>query len=256
MMPFVSRVFGGLLATLILSFVSIGHANAALFEDDEARRAILDLRQRLEATNTALRAQTEDGVQLRRILLDMQAQIDQLQAELKKSRGAHEQLTRDLSEIQMRQRDVQSGLEQRLSRFEPVTVKHDGLEFQVDPAEKREFDGAMDVLRKGDFVAAQASLQRFVLRYPQSGYMPSALFWLGNALYANKDYKASLSQFRQMLTLTPAHVRAAEAMLAISNVQIELKDTKAARKTLEDLIKAYPESDAAQTAKERLPRLR
>jgi hypothetical protein len=35
-------------------------------------------------------------------------------------------------------------------------------------------------------------------------------------------------------------------MLAIANCQAELKDTKAARKTIEDLVKAYPKSEAAQ----------
>ncbi|MFZ9638940.1 MAG: tol-pal system protein YbgF, partial [Hylemonella sp.] len=34
------------------------------------------------------------------------------------------------------------------------------------------------------------------------------------------------------------------------------KDIKGARKTLEDLIKAYPQSEAASTAKERLTRLK
>jgi TolA-binding protein len=45
-------------------------------------------------------------------------------------------------------------------------------------------------------------------------------------------------------------------MLAISNVQVELKDLKAARKTLEDLVKAYPATETAGTARERLGRLR
>lgn len=240
----------GLSALMALS------AQAALFEDEEARRAILDLRQRLEVTNNALKAQSEDNAQLRRVLVDLQGQIDQMRADLNKSRGAQEQLTRDLSEVQLRQRDVQTGLEERLRKFEPLTVKLDGEEFQVEQAEKRDFDAAMEVFRKGEFAAAQTSLQRFVQRYPQTGYLPSALFWLGNASYANKDYKASLAQFRQMLTQAPAHVRVPEAMLAVSNVQIELKETKAARKTLEDLIKAHPQSDAAQTAKERLHKLR
>jgi tol-pal system protein YbgF len=96
----------------------------------------------------------------------------------------------------------------------------------------------------------------FVQRYGQSGYLPSALFWLGNAEYATKDYKESMSRFRQMLAAAPAHPRASEAMLAISNVQQELKDTKGARKTLEDLIKTYPDSETAQAAKDRLARLR
>jgi tol-pal system protein YbgF len=241
---------------LALSLCGLGNAQAALFEDDEARRAILDLRQRLEASSNALKAQADDNAQLRRVLVDLQGQLDNLQAELKKSRGQQEQLARDVSEMQLRQRDAQSGLEERLRKFEPATVSLDGREFQVEQTEKRDYDTAMEVFRKGDFAGAQVSLQRFVQRHPQTGYLPSALFWLGNASYAVKDYKASLAQFRQMLTLAPDHARAPEAMLAISNVQIELKDTKAARKTLEDLMKAYPQSDAAQAAKERLPKLR
>lgn len=250
---FKRHALAGLLGLLL---VASGPARAALFEDDEARRAILDLRQRLEATNNALKAQSDDNAQLRRVLVDMQGQIDTVQAELSKSRGAQEQLARDVSELQLRQRDAQTGLDERLRKFEPMKVNVDGHEFQVDQTEKRDYDAAMDVFRKGDFVAAQVSLQRFVQRWPQTGYMPSALFWLGNASYAVKDYKASLAQFRQMLNLAPTHGRAPEAMLAVSNVQIELKDTKAARKTLEDLIKAFPQSDAAQAAKDRLPKLR
>jgi len=245
----------GLLAAMAAS-LSLPPAHAGLFEDEEARRAILDLRQRLEVLNNALKAQSDDNAQLRRVLVDLQGQIDQMRADVNKTRGAQEQLVRDVSEVQLRQRDVQSGLDERLRKFEPITVKVDGLEFQVEPAEKRDYDAAMDTFRKGDFVAAQTSLQRFVQRYPQSAYLPSALFWLGNASYANKDYKASLAQFRQMQTLAPSHVRVPEALLAVSNVHVELKDLKAARKTLEDLIKAHPQSEAAQAAKERLAKLR
>jgi len=246
----------GLLATLAAASLSLQPAHAALFEDEEARRAILDLRQKVEALNNALKAQTDDNAQLRRVLVDLQGQIDQMQVEVNKTRGAQEQLVRDVSDLQVRQRDAQSGIDERLRKFEPMTVKVDGLEFQVEQGEKRDYDAAMDTFRKGDFVAAQAALQRFVQRNPQSGYMPSALFWLGNAEYATKDYKESMGHFRQMLAAAPGHARAAEAMLAISNVQLELKDTKAARKTLEDLIKTYPDAETAQAAKDRLARLR
>ena len=37
-------------------------SNAALFEDDEARRAILDLRQRLETTQQNLKSQTAENM--------------------------------------------------------------------------------------------------------------------------------------------------------------------------------------------------
>ena len=47
-----------------------------------------------------------------------------------------------------------------------------------------------------------------------------------------------------------------EAMLALANSQVELKDTKGARKTLEDLVKQHPQSEAAGAAKERIARLK
>ena len=45
-------------------------------------------------------------------------------------------------------------------------------------------------------------------------------------------------------------------MLAIANCQAEMKDSTAARKTLDDLIKRYPKSEAAQAGKERLAALK
>ncbi len=261
-MPVLTRSSGRSLALLLSGWMALT-AQANLFEDGEARRAILDLRQRLEATNqrleatgNALKTQSEDNAQLRRLMVELQSQIDALRTDLNRARGAQEQLARDLSEIQLRQRDAQTGIEQRLRRFEPVSVKVDEREFMAEPAEKRDYDAALETFRKGEFALAQQALQSFVTRYPQSGYLPSALFWLGNASYAIKDYRASLAQFRQMLAQSPDHLRAPDALLAISNVQIELKDSKAARKTLEDLIKAHPQSDAAQTARDRLPKLR
>ena len=248
----------------------MGIAQAGLFEDDEARKAILDLRQRVEQSNAAIQGLANENAQLRRSLLDFQGQIDSLKSELSQSRGAQEQSTRTqaelargqaelaraLSEFQIRQKDLVLGVEDRLRRFDPVKVNLDGAEFMAEPAEKRDFDAAMETFRKGDFATAQLALGSFVQRYRTSGYAASALFWLGNAQYANKDYKESMANFQLMLKSSPAHPRAPEAMLAVSNVQIELKDLKGARKTLDELVKAYPASETAATARERLARLR
>ena len=241
----------------------LGTAHAGLFEDDEARRAILDLRQRVEQSNAlikdsnaAIKGLADENGQLRRALLDLQGQIEWLKAELSQGRGAQEQLARELSEVQMRQKDVVTGMDERLRRFEPLKVTLDGQEFMAEPSEKRDYDAAMETFRKGDFAAAQSALGQFVQRHRKSGYTPSALFWLGNAQYAVKDYKESMANFQQMLKSAPTHPRAPEAMLAISNVQIELKDLRGARKTMDELIKAYPASETAATARERLARLR
>jgi tol-pal system protein YbgF len=228
-------------------------ANAALFEDDEARRAILDLRQRVET----MRLQSEGAAQRAseqnaRTVLELQAQIEALRGDLQRMTGQNEQLAKTVSDLQQRQQTV----DDRLKKTEPSQVAVDGREFTADPREKSDFDAALGVFRAGQFAQAQTAFAEFVKRYPQSGYNPSALFWLGNAQYATRNYNEAIANFRSMLSLAPEHAKAPEAVLSIANCQIELKDTRAARRTLEDLAKAYPQSEAAQAGRERLSRLR
>ncbi len=252
-------------------------ASASLFSDDEARLAIRDLRQRVEALRVqteSLRVQTEsqrqviekqaeelkraldEGDLARRSALELQTQIDTLRAELARMRGQDEQFARDLSEVQRRQKDVAQGVEERLRRFDPVKVTLDGREFTAEPAEQREYDAALAMFRKGEFQPAQTAFADFLRRYPQSGYTNVALFWQANAQYGVRDYKGAIANFRALLARAPEETRAPESALAIANCQIELKDTAGARKTLGDLIKAYPQSEAAVAARERLARLR
>ena len=247
-------------AMSLLLCLGTATASAGLFDDAEARKAILDLRQRvdavrLESEKGASRA-AEDSALLRRSLLDLQNQIETLRSEMAKLRGLNEQLSRDLADMQRRQKDIAQGVDDRLRQFEPVKITVDGREFLVEPAEKRDFDAALAVFRKGDFSAAQAVFVDFLTRYPKTGYAPSALFWLGNAQYATRDYKEAIINFRSLIARDAEHLRAPEAVLSIANCQIELKDTRSARKTLEDLIKAYPQSEAAVAAKERLSQLK
>lgn len=236
------------------------NAHAALFEDDEARKAILELRQRLDVSQQRLteelRKSAEENAQLRRSLLELSNQIEQLRSELARTRGQNEQFARELAEVQRTQKDLSQGVDDRLRKFEPSKVSVDGREFVADPAEKQEFDAALAVLRKGEFAPAQIAFTNFLKRYPQSGYKAPALFWLGNAQYALRNYRDALVNFRALVAADPEHVRAPEAVLAVANCQVELKDVKAARKTLEDLLKAYPQSEAASVAKERLARLK
>lgn len=236
------------------------NANAALFEDDDARRAILDLRQKIEAshqrTAEELRKVSDDSSQLRRGLLDLSNQIESLRSEMAVLRGQNEQLTRGIADVQRSQKDVAQGVEERLRKVEPSKVSMDGREFDAEPAEKQEFETALASLRKGDFANAQTLFTAFMKRYPQSGYKSSSLFWVANAQYALRDYKSAVGNFRMLASADPQHPRSPEALLSMANCQVELKDAKAARKTLEDLVSAYPQSEAASAAKERLAKLR
>jgi tol-pal system protein YbgF len=189
-------------------------------------------------------------------LLDLQNQIETLRSELAKFRGLSEQLTREVADIQRRQKDIAQGIDDRFRQFEPLKVTFEGREFMVEPAEKKEYEAALAIFRKGDFSAAQCGFLNFLKRYTKSGYGPSALFWLGNAQYATRDYKEAVINFHALIGADSEHMRAPEAALSIANCQVELKDVRGARKTLEDLLKTYPQSEAAVAAKERLAHLK
>ena len=255
----ITKIFRPAFASAALSFMAL-NAQAALFDDDEARKAILDLRQKVDVQQQRnaedLRKANDDNAQLRRSILDLSNQLETLRADLAKLRGQDEQLARDVAEMQRKQKDMTQGVDDRLRKFEPSKVTVDGKEFVASPAEIRDFDAALATLRKGEFAPAQTAFLEFFKRYPETGYRPSALFWLANAQYAMRSYREAITNFKSVVALAPDHMRAPEAALSIANCQIELKDTVSARKTLTDLIKVYPQSEAASVAKDRLTKLK
>lgn len=284
------------LATMVL-MCSLGvGAQAAIFGDDEARRAILDLRQRFEALQQrqsaeqqrqtteqqrqsaeqqrliaeqqrlidaasrniqALDRAAEENAQLRRSLIDLSNQIEQLRADLSRLRGQDEQIAREVSEVQRRLKDVSSGFEDRFRSMEPTKVTVDGRDFLALPAEIKSFEAALAVMRKGEFAQAQSAFGTFLQRHAGSGYQASALFWLGYAQYAVRNYKESLASLRAMLAESPEHARASEAMLAVANALTELKEPwPVVRISLEDLVRIHPQSEAARVASDRLAKFK
>jgi len=246
---------------------SLGLAHAGIFDDEEARKAIVDLRNRVAAVDEGLKARAAEASTanaqvleqlsaLKRSLLELNNQLEVTRGEIAKLRGSNEQLTRDLADLQRKQKDIGQATDERLRKLEPVKVTLDGKEFLVEQDERRSYEEAIAVIRTGDFDKAVALLGAFQRRYIGSSYTDSSRFWLGNALYGKRDYKEAINAFRLFVTGAADHPRAPEALLALANSQAEMKDAKAARKTLDELQKAYPQSEAAAAAKERLATLK
>lgn len=252
---------------LAAALLMAGHAQAGLFDDEEARKAILDLRARIQATDDASRKSvadlaavnaqlTEQLAAMRRSLLELNNQIEAMRGDIARLRGDGEQLLRDVAVLQRTQKDANQSFDERLRKLEPQKVSIDGREFQADPAEKRAYDDAIAAIRSGDFDGAATAFANFQTRYPASGYLPLARFWQGNALYGKRDYKGAIAAFRGMVADAPTHPKAPEALLAVANSQAEMKDTRGARRTIDELLKAYPQSEAALAGRERLAALK
>lgn len=216
-------------------------SRAGLFDDDEARKAILEVR-----ANKADKSS----------VLELSSQIEALRQELAKLRGQVEVLTNDLSTLQARQKDFYVDQDNRLRKLEPQKLEVDGKEVVVEQAEQRAYDAALEKFKAGEYKPASVAFSDFLRSYPKSAHAAAAQYWLGSAFYAQRDYRNAISAQSQVVKHHADSSQAPEAMLNIASCYMEMKDKKTAKKTLERLIARYPQSEAAKTAKERLASLK
>lgn len=238
------------LAALLLALCA-GAANAGVFDDDEARKAILDLRAKVDAIAKDLNARVDTKMDKTQAL-DFVNQNEQAMAEIAKLRGQIEVLANQIAMAEKRQKELYADLDARLKKVEPKEVTIDGKTTEIDPLEQKSYDSAMATLKGGDYAAAAQALQEFVRRYPGSGYASNAQYWLGNAYYASGDFKGAIAAQQSLLSLYPDSPKAPDALLNIATSYLELKDKKNAKKYWQMVISKFPGSAAAATAKERM----
>lgn len=270
------------LALALLLSASVAHAG--LFNDDEARQQVGDLRVRVDRMQQSVDARLTalESTLKSQGLVDLFNQVEGLKEELARMRGQIEVMTNDLESAQKRQRDLYVDLDARLRRLEggaagstsdtgklpsdsvpvaptlptvvpPATTSPPPSRGAADAnAEQRAYELAFDQFKAGNYRAAIVAFQGFAKTYPKSPLAASAQYWIGNAQYAQHDYKEAIATQRQLLRTHPDSQKIPDALLNIASSQAEMGDGSAARKTLDELIAKYPQSDAADKARKRL----
>ena len=207
----------------------------AILSDDEARRAILELRKSVSASQAAI--------------LDLQNQLDKHKSENAQLRGQIESLQKQSDDLSNNQKSFYQDLDARISRLEPQTVEVEGVTGIVQAGEKSSYDEALKSFQAGQIKNADSEFTTFISKYPSSPYLPLALYWSGNTKYALKDYKAAITQLQGLISRYPGHQRVPAATLTMANANLESGKKAIAKKLLTDLISKYPDSDAAKEAK-------
>ncbi|WP_029044162.1 MULTISPECIES: tol-pal system protein YbgF [Cupriavidus] len=231
----------------------VAQARAGVFDDDEARRAIVTMRDQFNGFQATASQRIDQNS---RAQLDMQNQLEGLRQEVARLRGQNEMLQNEVATLQKQQKDYYADLDARLKKFEPQQVTVDGREGLSQPGEKTEYDAALKQFQTGDFKGAGGVFSGFIKKYPQSPYVPLAQFWLGNSLYAQRDYRGSTTVLQNMVQAYPDHPKVPDALIAIANNQLESGQKAAARKTLEQVVSKYPGTEGAQAASNRLKTLK
>jgi len=195
-------------------------------------------------------------------LVPMQQQIEAARAELRALRGQIEEARHELETVRQQQRDLYADLDRRLLLLEHGTAPvHAGAagpasEEQIRAEDETAVYGdAFAALKAGRYEDAARGFQLYLAKYPEGPRADNAAYWLGEALYVQKDYTAALRAFQDVLEKFPDSSKSADAMLKVGFSQYELKAFRNARTTLEKVVAAYPGTDADRLARERLARM-
>ena len=257
-------------------------SHAALFDDTEARKKILEVEKSMQTQNqatqsalseikakqqaleqrvTALEAIAKNG------LVEMQTQVEALKQEIARLNGDLELARHNLELAQQRQKDLYTDTDTRLRKLESTSAAAPAATDTAAPAsadkaaaekeseEQKLLQQAHGLSKDAKHKDAFAAYDKFLKDYPNSTLVPDAMYGLGYSQFALKNYKSSIATQQKLLDAHPDSAKAPDAMLNMANSQIQLGQVTNAKKTLRELIKKYPDSGVTPTAQKRLKSL-
>jgi tol-pal system protein YbgF len=113
------------------------------------------------------------------------------------------------------------------------------------------YEAAQD-LTQGRYSMALKGFRDFIQRFPNSEFTDNAQYGAGECFFAQSMFDSAATEYARVGDNFPDGDRVPAAMYKLALSQEKLKQTAEAKKTLNDLVKRYPNSGEAQLARERL----
>ncbi len=217
-------------AAALLGLALAGNQAHALFGDDEARKAIVDLRAQVQSQQAAQ--------------MQMLDRLDKLTKEVQMLRGQVEVLNNSYG----KQQDLYGDLSTKIKDLEPGKKAAQAAQDQ-NIAAQQAFDEALKQFNKGNYDQAIKGFTAFGQRYGRNKLYPDSLYWLGSSYYGKGQFAKAIETQNRLISSYPRHAKVPEAMLVLGTAQIDAKKPAEGKATLQKLVGQYPKSDAAKVAK-------
>ncbi len=239
----------------LLAFAASFPARAGLFDDEEARRRIDNLRQELSQQgkdNEARIAKLEESI--RNIgVVELLRQIDELNGEIAKLRGQLEVLGNENQQLQKRQRDFYLDLDSRLKRLEggaapsaaPTGATGTGAQSSFGPPAAG--DAPAPAAGAAPANAAPATAPAKPQTREEAARELKAYDAASN-LFRRNDFPGAIEAFRKFVRDYPASQLAPNAEYWIGISYANVKDYRHALAAQEGLLTRYPQSAKAPDA--------
>lgn len=114
------------------------------------------------------------------------------------------------------------------------------------------YDDAYSFMKKASFASAEAWFEAFTERFPEHSKAENAYYWLGEVRLVRKKPQKALVAFGESIKKFPAGARAADSLLKMGVAFDQIGKQELAQTTWQKLVKDFPDSSAARSAKKRL----
>ncbi len=266
-----------LIAYSITAAISLGLAAMPIAAQSNLEQRITRIEQRLEGS----------------ALMGLMNQAETLRSEVTTLRGEIEMLQRQIDNLRDQQRQLYLDTDSRLQSLEQSGVRGDAATPDSEPTMGGEmaattengdvassmdedpagdsageatagaseeqiqaaYDAAFQTLRAGRYAEAAGDFEQFLLDYPEAPLAANARYWLGESYYVVRDFNNALEHFERVIANHPASNKRPDALLKIGFVHFEQGRMDQARTALEQVIAEFPDSTAANLARQRLDQI-
>ncbi len=118
------------------------------------------------------------------------------------------------------------------------------------------YRAAMMLYGRGRVTESRAAFQKVLDAEPTGELADNALFWIGETYFAAGNYTVATRYYRRVITEFADQNKAPDALFKIAVSHEKSGDLALARQTLQELIRDYPYSSSADSAKRELERIR
>jgi len=118
------------------------------------------------------------------------------------------------------------------------------------------YKNALNDYTEGNYDLAIEGFRSYITLYPKTSLLPNAHYWLGESFYRRKNHDLAIKQFELFLKEYPNNPKVASAMLKQGYAYLEMGDMSRGRTVLSRLVKRFPKSREARSAKDRLSQVK
>jgi tol-pal system protein YbgF len=203
-------------------------------------------------------------------LVQLATEIEQLRSETSALRGELETLRFESEGNASRQRELYVDVDRRLQQLETTPQAFAPPPFSgggavgaaATPAparpagnDQQAYQAAFGLIETRKYDEANRAFTDFLAAYPTSRNAENAQYWLAETYYVRGDYTTALAEFRKVMETYPQSAKVPDALLKAGFCQAELGDRTAARSSLQEVMRQFPDTTAARLAAQRLDRL-